>query len=165
VKANYCAHKSNRNARVRKPEVSDEEQRACFDLSAILRVGISRTSTFSSSRNDETVEHGERLTTSQGVVILSNMQTTPLLHERRVVAEGAFAELVVWQVPSPVPGSTHGFKYRLAFVVNGVCLLRYDNEAGKGDHKHIGGEQRPYSFTTPAQLLEDFWNDVDHWRS
>lgn len=93
------------------------------------------------------------------------MQTTPLLHERRVVAEGAFVELVVWQVPSPVPGSTHGFKYRLAFVVNGACVLRYDNEAGKGDHKHIGGEQSPYSFTTPAQLLEDFWNDVDHWRS
>jgi hypothetical protein len=56
------------------------------------------------------------------------------------------------------------FKYRLAFVVNSVCVLRYDNEAGKGDHKHIGGEQKPYAFTTPAQLLEDFWNDVDRWR-
>lgn len=93
------------------------------------------------------------------------MKATPLLHERRVVAEEAFVELVVWRVPSPVPGSAHVFKYRLAFVVNGVCVLRYDNEAGKGDHKHIGGEQQPYTFTTPAQLLEDFWNDVDHWRS
>lgn len=93
------------------------------------------------------------------------MRATQLLRERRVVAEGAFVELVVWQVPSPVPGSAHAFKYRLAFVVNGVCVLRYDNEAGKGDHKHIGKEQMPYTFTTPAQLLEDFWNDVDHWRS
>jgi hypothetical protein len=93
------------------------------------------------------------------------MKATPLLHERRVVAEDAFVELVVWQVPSPVPGSAHAFKYRLAFVVNGVCVLRYDNEAGKGDHKHVGEEQRPYIFTTPAQLLEDFWNDVDRWRS
>ena len=93
------------------------------------------------------------------------MKATPLLRERRVVAEGAFVELVVWQVPSPVPGSAHAFKYRLAFVVNGVCVLRYDNEAGKGDHKHIGEEQMPYTFMTPAQLLEDFWNDVDHWRS
>jgi hypothetical protein len=93
------------------------------------------------------------------------MRTTLLLRERRVVAEGAFVELVVWQVPSSVPGSVHGFKYRLAFVVNGVCVLRYDNEAGKGDHKHVDGEQKPYVFTTPAQLLEDFWNDVNRRRS
>jgi hypothetical protein len=93
------------------------------------------------------------------------MKATPLLRERRVVAEDAFVELVVWQVPSPVPASAHGFKYRLAFIVNGVCVLRYDNEAGKGDHKHVGDEQMPYAFTTPAQLLEDFWNNVDHWRS
>lgn len=93
------------------------------------------------------------------------MSATLLLRERRIVAEGSFAELVVWKVPSPVPGSAHGFKYRLAFVVNGACVLRYDNEAGKGDHKHIGGKQAVYAFTTPAQLLEDFWTDVDHWRS
>jgi hypothetical protein len=43
--------------------------------------------------------------------------------------------------------------------------LRYDNKAGKGDHKHVGREQMPYVFTTPARLLEDFWNDVDRWRS
>ena len=93
------------------------------------------------------------------------MKATPLLRERRVVSEGAFVELVVWQVLSLVPGSAHAFKYRLAFVVNGVCVLRYDNEAGKGDHKHVGEEQMPYTFITPAQLLEDFWNDVDRWRS
>jgi hypothetical protein len=53
----------------------------------------------------------------------------------------------------------------LAFVVNSVCVLRYDNEAGKGDHKHLGDVQSPYGFTTPAQLLDDFWYDVDHWRA
>ena len=74
-------------------------------------------------------------------------------------------ELVVWRVPSPVPGSAHAFKYRLAFVGDGVCVLRYDNEAGKGDHKHVGEEQMPYVFTTPVRLLEDFWNDVDRWSS
>jgi hypothetical protein len=74
-------------------------------------------------------------------------------------------ELVVWKVPEPVSGSVHGFKYRLALVVAGECVLRYDNEAGKGDHRHLGGEQSPYSFTSPARLLADFWNDVDRWRS
>jgi Family of unknown function (DUF6516) len=92
------------------------------------------------------------------------MDATLLLHERRVVAESAFVELVVWQVPSPVRGSTHSFRYRLALVVDDVCVLRYDNEAGKGDHKHRGGKETPYVFTTPAQLLADFWNDVNRWR-
>jgi Family of unknown function (DUF6516) len=74
-------------------------------------------------------------------------------------------ELVVWRVPSPVRGSAHRFKYRLALVVEGLCGLRYDNEAGKGDHKHLGEEQIAYTFTTPAQLLADFWDDVDRWRA
>ena len=96
---------------------------------------------------------------------MSNMKAEPLLQDRLVIAEDAFVELVVWRVPSSVPGSAHGFKYRLAFVVNGECVLRYDNETGKGDHKHFDGEQISYAFTTPEQLLADFWNDVDRWRS
>jgi hypothetical protein len=93
------------------------------------------------------------------------VKATLLLRERRIVAEDAFVELVVWKLPAPVGGSVHSFKYRLAFVVNSVCVLRYDNEAGKGDHKHLGDVQSPYGFTTPSQLLDDFWHDVDHWRS
>ena len=58
----------------------------------------------------------------------------------------------------------HGFKYRLALVVNGRCVLRYDNEAGKGDHRHVGENEIPYVFTTSQALLDDFWNDVDNWR-
>jgi len=96
---------------------------------------------------------------------MSNMKAEPLLQDRLVIAEDAFVELVVWRVPSSVTGSAHGFKYRLALVVNGECVLRYDNEAGKGDHKHLDGEQIPYAFTTPEQLLTDFWNDVDQRRS
>jgi hypothetical protein len=53
---------------------------------------------------------------------------------------------------------------RLALVVNGVCELRYDNEAGKGDHKYVGQDEVPYDFTTPKALLDDFWNDVERLR-
>ncbi len=58
-------------------------------------------------------------------------------------------ELRIWQVPQPVRASKHGFKYSLAYVEKGVCVLRYDNEAGKGDHIHIEGQDRLYEFTTP----------------
>lgn len=92
------------------------------------------------------------------------MQAWSLLHERQQLRADAFVELRVWQVPQPVRASAHGYKYSLAYVVAGVCVLRYDNEAGKGDHKHIGPVETPYRFTTPDRLLTDFWQDVDQWR-
>ena len=92
------------------------------------------------------------------------MKARSLLHERQQLRTDAFVELRVWQVPQSVRGSAHGYKYALAYVVAGICVLRYDNEAGKGDHKHIGDTETPYRFTTPDQLLADFWQDVDQWR-
>ncbi len=87
-----------------------------------------------------------------------------LLRERHQLADDAFAELKIWRVPANVRNSAHDYKYSLAYVVAGVCVLRYDNEAGKGDHRHRGNRQDPYRFTTPEQLLADFWSDVDRWR-
>lgn len=89
------------------------------------------------------------------------MKAQQLLNERVPQGADAFAELRVYRVPSSVSGSTHLHKYSLALIVRGVCVLRYDNEAGKGDHKHIGDVQTPYSFTTPAALIVDFWRDAD----
>jgi hypothetical protein len=95
---------------------------------------------------------------------MSNMQAELLMDERRELGLGHFVELRVWKVPKPVRGSGHAFKYRLAYVVHGKCVLRYDNEAGKGDHKHIGGVEKPYRFSTPARLYDDFMADVENWR-
>lgn len=95
--------------------------------------------------------------------IVSNVKATELLRTRIIYSEVAFAELVLWQLPKPVPGSTHGFKYRLAYVVRGECVLRYDNEVGKGDHRHIGGKERAYKFTTLEQLVADFQRDIGRW--
>lgn len=92
------------------------------------------------------------------------MKAEALLHERHQLRADAFVELRIWRVPNPVRGSAHDLKYALAYVVGGVCVLRYDNEAGKGDHRHLGAAESAYAFTTPAQLLADFWNDVDQWR-
>ena len=43
-------------------------------------------------------------------------------------------------------------------------MLRYDNEIGKGDHKHIGNEEHEYRFVSAEKLIDDFWQDVDDWR-
>ncbi len=92
------------------------------------------------------------------------MKAEPLIKERLVLSDNSFAELTLWRVPQPVQGSLHAFKYRLAFVVDGICALRHDNETGNGDHKYIGGTEYAYVFTSPQRLLADFWNDVDAWR-
>jgi Family of unknown function (DUF6516) len=87
-----------------------------------------------------------------------------LLRERRIIAEDRFAEIVIWRLRRPVGGSLHSFKYRMAFVVDGICVLRFDNETGKGDHKHLGEIEAPYVFTTLERLVTDFWDEVAQWQ-
>lgn len=94
---------------------------------------------------------------------MSNMQAELLMRERRVL-EAGFIEVVVWKLPAPLGGSTHSLKYRLAYVVDSRCVLRYDNEAGKGDHRHVGTLQMPYVFASVDQLLDDFLADVAAWK-
>lgn len=67
------------------------------------------------------------------------------------------------KVPVPAVGSSHAFNYQLAYVVDGVCVGRYDNEVGKGDHRHYGAVESDYSFTTPEALLAAFEQDIARW--
>jgi hypothetical protein len=94
---------------------------------------------------------------------MSNMAARELIRTRVVYSERSFAELVLWSIDKPVQGSHHNFKYRLAYIVDGTCVLRFDNEAGKGDHVHVGRNERTYRFTTPTQLVADFNNAIGRW--
>lgn len=73
-------------------------------------------------------------------------------------------EIVIWLVNPPVRASQHEYKYRLAYIENNTCVVRYDNEAGKGDHKHIGDTELSTIFTTIEQLCLDFEADVRNYR-
>jgi hypothetical protein len=92
------------------------------------------------------------------------MKATELLHKRIVFAESKFAELVLWHLPRPLPGSRHPYKYRLAYVVDEVCVLRYDNETGKGDHRHESEREKPCKFISPEKLLDDFHQAITRWK-
>ena len=70
-------------------------------------------------------------------------------------------EIAIWRVPVPVAPSLHGFKYRLVYVVDSVRVVGYDNERGKGDHRHFGAVELPYQFVNLTTLLVDFWQDVE----
>ena len=84
------------------------------------------------------------------------MRATLITRIKDVTPEGDLIEMVVWHVPQPVPPSTHSFKYRAAYVVDGQRVVGFDNERGKGDHCHIDGKEQDYAFTTVEQLVEDF---------
>lgn len=91
------------------------------------------------------------------------MDAQLILDKRDTLSDDAFQQLVVWLLPKPLYLSTHFYKYRLALIVDKVCVMRYDNEAGKGDHKHIGDEQFPVDFAGLPTLLADFDADVERW--
>ena len=91
------------------------------------------------------------------------MKAVELLRRRIAYTEDSFAELILWQLPEALPGSSHRYKYRLAYVVETACVLRYDNESGKGDHRQYGATERKYSFSTPERLIADFQRDIARW--
>ncbi len=91
------------------------------------------------------------------------MDAVNLIPSRIIYSESAYAELILWRLPKKLIGSSHMFKYRLAYVVHGKCVLRYDNEIGKGDHRHFDGKESTYAFATPEQLIADFQRDIERW--
>ena len=59
-----------------------------------------------------------------------------------------------------MPGSSHAFKYSLFYGFPGKRLVGYDNERGKGDHRHIEDREQRYAFSSVEQLISDFLSDV-----
>ena len=96
---------------------------------------------------------------------MSNMKATLIARTRIVYSAHSVAELVLWRVPTPVLGSAHEFKYRLAYVVDSECVVRYDNEVGKGDHRHFGVTASAYKFSTPERLIFDFQKNIARWNN
>lgn len=91
------------------------------------------------------------------------MGVESLLAQRIALDPASFVEMVVWRLGKPMEGCSHCLKYRLAYVVEGTCVVRYDNEAGKGDHRHVLGREIAYQFRSLDALQVDFWNDVNAW--
>lgn len=76
-------------------------------------------------------------------------------------------DIVIWQIPVPTPDQPHGLKYRLHCGRGAECVVRYDNETGKGDHRHYGTMEEIYVFKDAPSLLHDFAQDVNRltgWR-
>ena len=101
------------------------------------------------------------MTFQKPYVIIDHTKANLLYESKANISDGSIMEIVIWQLPSITKERAHGLKYRLNYSLpNGACLIRYDNKAGKGDHKHILTEEKPYIFKTLGQLLFDFYSDI-----
>jgi hypothetical protein len=92
------------------------------------------------------------------------MSAQLLFKDKYIYADGAIREMVIWRLPESDSERPHGLKYRLYYGYSGKCLVRYDNERGKGDHRHEGDKEAPYVFISVEQLLHDFKSDIEHLR-
>ena len=93
------------------------------------------------------------------------MKATSLARTKEIREDGTIVEVVIWELPEPLPQSTHLFKYRLFYGKPLEERVRYDNERGKGDHRHVSGKELIYLFVSLDQLLDDFERDVQNWSS
>ena len=88
------------------------------------------------------------------------MDAELLFYQRIDYDDGGIVEMVIWRVSSPVSPSVHDLKYSLFYGRPGVREVGYDNERGKGDHRHFRGKETSYDCRTVEQLMIDFWSDV-----
>ena len=100
------------------------------------------------------------------VAINDNMTAKKLYKERFEYDDGLILEIVVWDLPMPVVGGKHRYKYSL-FYGNAEHgrVIGYDNERPKGDHRHYGNIEEAYTLISIEQLIADFMADVKQIRS
>jgi hypothetical protein len=84
-----------------------------------------------------------------------------LIENRKSVLEsGAIIQIRIWRLPGPTYERPHGLKYSLFYGRPGERIIGYDNEAGKGDHRHYRDHEEDYTFVSLAKLIADFEADV-----
>ena len=92
--------------------------------------------------------------------MICHMSAQLLFKDKFIYADGAIREMVIWRLPGAENERPQGLKYSLFYGHPGSCLVRYDNERGKGDHRHAGDQETPYRFTSVEQLIQDFKTDI-----
>lgn len=84
-----------------------------------------------------------------------------LLRQWKTVLEsGHIVEIKIWRLPAATAERPHGLKYSLFFGLRGERIVGYDNETGKGDHRHLRGREEPYRFIDLETMIADFQKDV-----
>jgi hypothetical protein len=88
------------------------------------------------------------------------MAATLIQNRRLDLRNGTIIQIRIWKLPDTTDERPHGLKYSLFYGRPGERIVGYDNERGKGDHRHYRDREEVYTFTTMEKLIADFWTDV-----
>jgi hypothetical protein len=88
------------------------------------------------------------------------MVAIPIEIQKLNLDDGAIIQIKVWRLPVTTRVRPHGLKYSLFYGRPGERIVGYDNEIGKGDHRHYRDREEPYRFINYETLIRDFMNDV-----
>ena len=80
--------------------------------------------------------------------------------DKLLLADGSIIQIRIWRLPEPTKERPNGLKYSLFYGRPGLRIIGYDNEAGKGDHRHHYEQEQPYTFVSFEKLIDDFMLDV-----
>lgn len=84
-----------------------------------------------------------------------------LYHDKTSLPGGFVVEMKIWRLPEATGERPHGLKYSLYLGRHGERIVGYDNEQGKGDHRHVRGREEQYPFVSVDRLIADFLADVE----
>ena len=89
------------------------------------------------------------------------MKAQRIFYDKALLPDGSIVEMVIWQLPKSSSERPHGLKYRLYYGKDNDRVVGYDNERGKGDHKHIYNTEKRYRFSSVEKLIADFLADIE----
>ncbi len=88
-----------------------------------------------------------------------------IFRDKYIYVDGAIREMIIWKLPETDAERPHGLKYSLFYGYPGSRLIGYDNELGKGDHRHYQDREEVYNFSSVEQLVTDFETDINQLRN
>ena len=93
------------------------------------------------------------------------MKAVRIFYDKTVLPDGAIVQMTIWQLPRSTSERPHGLKYSLFYGGPDGRIVSYDNESGKGDHKHIRDVETRYKFIDVETMVAGFLADVKRIRN
>jgi hypothetical protein len=92
------------------------------------------------------------------------MKAMLVTHRKVTDGLGNTVEVRIWRLSQSTEDKPHGYRYSLAYIVDGERVIGYDKGEGKGDHRHYKKKEEPYLFDGIDRLVDDFLEDVRRYK-
>ena len=93
------------------------------------------------------------------------MKAKRIFYDKAVLPDSCVVEMTIWQLPQATLERPHGLKYSLFYGRGGQRIVGYDNERGKGDHKHLLDVETRYRFVSVETMVADFLADIERMKN